>query len=124
MGTEAEFATSYQHIYLVASDKQHSPFYTSTVPFMQCVLPSVWSCFCCRLRQAIYTSHRRWLCVQVFQGGNCYALFYKQTALYLCSNVKCNYKFLASFCISVCIILSYTSDNGVWEIWGRSWCLK
>ena len=122
--TEAEFAASYHHIQLVASDKQHSPLCMATIPFMKCVLPSVQFCFCYRLKQAICTSHSWWLCAQMFQGRNCYSLIYRQTALYLRSYVTHNYKFLASFCSSVCIIIPYKSNNGVWEICGRRWCLK
>jgi hypothetical protein len=41
VGTEAEVVISYRHIHLVVSDKQHSPLYPATIPFMRCVLPSV-----------------------------------------------------------------------------------
>lgn len=142
MGTEAEVVTSYHHIHLVASDKHHSPLYTATIPFKQYVLLPVWSCLCFGLMQAIYTSHSRWLCVEVFQGRNCYSPIYRQTALSTCTvTLNITRNFLRRFvCSSVCIILSYTSDNGVWGnmvgelgVWSSSpfhrqlrdgWCCK
>ena len=106
---------------------------------MKRVLPSVQSCFACRLMQIIYTNHSRWFCAEMVQGRNCCSVFYRQTPLYLCSYVVHNYKFLASFCSSVCIITSNKSDmefrkyGGEVDVWSSSpfhrqlrdgWCCK